>query len=110
MIKRTFKDMVKSDVKNVFMNPEEFGESHTVDGKEMSIIVDDNELIDREKKIKTMAEGLHKKRLLIHVSAEDFGSEPLIGRILELDGDYYEVADVSDEMGIYAITLEANRS
>lgn len=105
-----FKDMVQEDIKNIFLNPEEFGEPHMIDGKEMTIIVDENELIEREKKTKTMAEGLHVKQLLIYVSKEDFGPEPLVNRLLELDGDNYTVTDVSSEMGIYAISLEANES
>lgn len=105
-----FKDMVQEDVKNIFLDPEEFGELHIVDGREMTIIVDENELIEREKKNKTLAEGLHKKQLLIYVSAEDFGAEPLVNRLLELDGVYYTVTDVSSEMGMYAISLEDNES
>lgn len=103
-----FKDMIKEDVKDIFLNPEEFGEPHMVDGKEMTIIIDDNELVEREKKVQTMAEGLHNRQLLIYVSAEDFGPEPLINRLLELDGNYYTVTDVSNEGGIYAISLEVN--
>lgn len=105
-----FKDMIQRDIKNIFLNQEQFGETHVVDGKEMSIIIDDNELLERENKVKTMAEGLHTKQLLVYVSAEDFGQEPLIGRMLELDGELYKVAGVSNELGIYAITLEENEA
>lgn len=102
--------MVQEDIKNIFLNPEEFGEIHMVDGDEITIIIDENELIEREKKVQTMAEGLHNKQLLIFVSEKDFGPEPLINRCLELDGEYYTITDVSSEMGIYAISLEANES
>ena len=71
-----FKEMIQNDLKEVFLNPEEFGESHVIDGKEMTIIIDENELVEREKKTITMAEGLHDKQLLIYVSEEEFGSEP----------------------------------
>lgn len=106
----SLKDIIQNDITNVFLNLEDFGELHTVDDKEMTIIIDDNELVEREKKRKTMAEGLHTRQLLIYVAVKDFGSEPLIGRLLELDGDSYMVTDVSSEMGIYAISLEANES
>lgn len=106
----SFKEMVQEDIKNIFLNPEEFGETHLVDGKEMTIIIDENELVEREKKIKTLAEGLHVKQLLMYVSEEEFGPEPLINRLLELDGSYYVVTDVSSEMGIHAISLKENES
>lgn len=105
-----FKDMVRQDVKNIFLSPDVFGESHIVDGNEMTIIIDENELTEREKKMKTLAEGLHNKQLLIYVSEDDFGPEPLIGRMLELDGSYYTVTDVANENGIYSISLEARES
>ena len=40
----TFKELLRQDVKTVFLNPAEFGEEHTVNGKTMLIIIDDNEL------------------------------------------------------------------
>ncbi len=105
-----FKEMIQNDLKEVFLNPEEFGESHVIDGKEMTIIIDENELVEREAKVKAMAEGLHKKQLLIYVSAEEFGPEPLIGRLLELNGSCYTVANVTNESGMYSISLEARES
>ena len=105
-----FKDMVQQDIRNAFLNPEEFGERHTVDGKEMDVIIDGNELVRREAKYMTMAEGLHTKQLLIYVSGEEFGELPLIGRLLKLDRKYYVVTDVADEGGMYSISLEANES
>ncbi len=107
---RSFKELLVQDVKAAFLNPMEFGEEHTVDGTSMLIIIDENELVQREKKYKTMTEGLHTKQLLIYVSAGEVGEPPLIGRLLELDGEYYVVTDVADEGGIYSISLEANES
>lgn len=106
----SFKEMVNRDIKNIFLNPDEFGETHIVDGREMTIIIDENELVEREKKMKTLAEGLHEKQLLVYVSKEDFGPEPLIKRLLDLDGICYTVTDVSDEDGIYSISLEVKES
>ncbi len=105
-----FQEMLSQDIKDIFLNPEEFGETHLVDGKEMVVILDDNELVERNDKVKIMAEGLHERRLLLYVSAEDFGPEPLISRQMELDGEYFTVSDVSSEGGMYGISLEANRS
>ncbi len=104
------RDIIEKDVKNVFLNPDEFGEAHIVDGRKMTVIIDDNGLAERRKRDKAMAEGLHTKQRLFYVSAEEYGSAPLIGRLMELDGDYYTVADVTEESGMYAVSLEANES
>ena len=45
-----------------------------------------------------------------YVAAEDFGEFPPQGVLLKLDGKQYQVADATNECGVYAITLEANRS
>ena len=33
---KTFKEMIRDDVTDIFLNPDEFGEPHTVNGKKMS--------------------------------------------------------------------------
>lgn len=104
--KSSLKGMIQRDIKSIFLNPREFGEIHKVDGKEMYILIDEKELVEREKKYKTMAEGLHTKQLLFFVSAEDYGPLPLVDRQMELDGEYYTVVDAADEGGVYSITLE----
>ena len=86
----TFKELLKADVHNIFLNPAEFGERH---------------------RVKSNMDGIYTRQLLFYVAADDFG-EPLPGQdtYLQLDGGTYKVVDATDECGIYAITLEANRS
>ena len=36
---------MRDDVNNTFMNVDEFADMHTVDGKEIPVLVDDNEII-----------------------------------------------------------------
>ena len=105
-----FKDLLQQDVKKVFMNNEEFSEEHIIDDEIMDVIVDSNELIEREKNQKDNMDGVYKKRILIYVKKSQFGSPPKFGSILNLDGKNYTVCDVADECGIYSITLEQNRS
>lgn len=107
----TFKELLKADVHNIFLNSEEFGERHRVNGKIMVIVLDDMENIEREKKMKSHMDGIYARQLLFYVAADDFGG-PLPGQdtYLQLDGGTYKVVDATDECGIYAITLEANRS
>ena len=88
----------------------EFADIHNVDGKDMPVQVDDNEVIEREKKERSHMDGLYVKQKLIYVKAKDFGSLPAIGRQIMLDGKRYLITDSTDEYGIYTITLEGNRS
>ena len=98
------------NVVGTFMNVDEFADMHTVDGKEIPVLVDDNEIIEREKKMKSNMDGVYVKQKLIYVKADDFGSLPAIGRQIVFDGKRYMVTDSTDEGGVYTITMEANRT
>lgn len=109
MITPTFKELLQNDIKAVFLNPCEFGEAHTIDGKTMVAVIDDLENVEREKKMKSSMDGIYARQLFLYVAAADFGGFPDQGRIINLDGNIYTVVDATDEGGIYGITLEANR-
>lgn len=110
----TFKEQIARDNHKVFMNLDEFAETHMVNGKEMAVQIDNNELIDREKRYQykrsLYGDGVYLKELLIYVRAEDFGKLPAVGRVLTLDGKTYTVSDAIDEDGIFSLCLEANKS
>lgn len=106
----TFKDIMRRDIDEVFLNPEEFADTHNVDGTPMTAMVDENENIEREKKMKSNMDGIYARQILLYVKASEFGSLPAQGRLLRLDGKAYTVVDAVDECGVYTITLEANKS
>lgn len=109
-----FKEQIASDNKNIFMNLAEFSDIHTINGVKMSVQIDSNEMIDREKRYQykrsLYADGVYLKELLIYVRAEDFGPLPAVGRTLQLDKKTYLISDAIDEDGIYSISLEANKT
>ena len=74
----TFKEQIAADISTTFLNCLEFADTHTVNGKEMAAVVDDNELLERDK-AKIMAaqtEGTYKARRLVYVAKADFGPRP----------------------------------
>ncbi len=105
----TFKELLESDVENTFMNTDEFSEMHIVNGKEMPVMIDNNELIERKKKANENMDGIYVNQKLLYVSASDFGSLPKQGSILILDGRTYRVDEAVSEAGIYSITIGANK-
>lgn len=102
----TFKEQLAADAAAVFLNPEEFGETHIVNDKEMTIVIDDNELIGRQGQ---HIDGIYKNQKLIYVSAADFGPLPKQGSAFKLDGGTYTVDSAVAEGDIYSITASANR-
>lgn len=105
----SFKEILESDVHEVFMNVDEFSDMHVVNGKKMAVQIDSNEQIEREKRMNQHMDGIYKNQKLIYVAASDFGNLPAQGSKLTLDGKMYTVSDAVSEDGIYSITIEANR-
>ena len=107
----TFKEAIRSDISSVFMNIDEFAALHTLNGKQIPVLVDNNELIERSKKMKSDMDGVNVKTTLIFIKARDYGGGlPPVGYAITLDGASYRVTDAMNEDGVYSIHLEANRS
>lgn len=110
----TFKEQIAKDNQNIFLNLDEFGEIHFVNGKRMTVLIDSMEQIDRQKRYQfkhsLYADGVFLKELLIYVKDSEFGKLPRIGSSVEFDRQIYKVSDAIDEDGIYSISLEANKT
>lgn len=107
----TLKDIIRDDIEDVFFDLDEFAEMHSVNGKQMAILIDANELTERVKKerVGQHFDGAYRAGTLIYVKAEEYGSRPKVGSVVTLDGKNYRVTDAAEEGGVYSITLEANR-
>ncbi len=107
MERKSFKQILEEDISHTFMNMDEFAEIHNVNGKEMWVIVDSNEQIEREKRMSENPQklGIHMKQLLIYVKRSDYGPLPSPGNFLTFDGQNYQVTDAIDESGIYSVSI-----
>lgn len=104
-----FKDAVAADKKSVFINGDEFADSHNINGVDVLCVVD-GDLIN-ERNARTYAEyseGVFKSQLTIFVDAEDLPARPVKGEGIRFDGDYYSVDECIENAGILEITLGAN--
>lgn len=108
----SFKELVSADISNVFLNILEFAEVRLVNGKKMSVVVDDNELLERDKAtlLGGRLDGTYRSRRLIYVSKAEFGPRPAQSSILTLGTKDYRVKSCTEEAGILAIELEAEKS
>lgn len=103
-----FRDMVREDIKEIFLDPEMFGETHTVAGKELTIILDDGEKLKRNEQYQD-DKAIYNKRLLFYVAEDDLGELPPLGRVMDIDGSEYMVLQAEQEDGIYSIMVEEFR-
>lgn len=104
----SFKEAAREDVADVFFNTGEFADNHTINGRQMPVIVDENELIEREKHMKSNMDGVYVNQIMIYVKGMDFGMLPAVGSAVKMDGKEYIVQDAVNEYGVYSITMEMN--
>ena len=97
-------------MRRTFLNDTEYAAVCLVDGRPMSVVVDDNEVVERAKLQMDRTDGVYKRQFLIYVAARDFGKLPAPGRELQFERSMYRVVDATREGDLYAITLGANRS
>lgn len=108
----TLKDFMVSDI-GAFLNQDEFGEIHSVDGADMLVVVDNDLFKGRPKQPAESyyaSSGVYVAEKVIFVRESDMGYIPVIGQRLTLDGHLYLVAECNNQMGVLEITLAANES
>ncbi|WP_409176656.1 hypothetical protein [Brevibacillus fortis] len=108
-----FKELVAQDIA-VFMNPDEFGELHNVDGRELLIVFDKDATTGRQRKGSTdyysMSEGIYTGTIKVYAYASDFPVVPMADSHMRIDGELYRVVDCDNQMGVLVIDLEGNQT
>lgn len=104
----SFKDMLNTDIVQAFFHNEEFAEKVTIDGNLMEVIIDDDQL--QKHNLKSGGEGLAVGELLFYAKKADFSEEPFIGKRMKFNKKRYEIKDISENLGVYTITLVGYRS
>lgn len=102
---KTFKELVQQDIKNVFVNQNEFSEKAIINFEEMEIVFDDDEVnpADMSKKVATYD-------VLFHVASSYFEYIPLPGKMMDFNGEEYFIKRVSENLGMLTIGLSRNES
>lgn len=104
-----FKEQVRKDIKDVFINFAEFAEKHILNGKETLCVIS-RDFTDELPLGSRNLEGVFLNDLTIYVEDKDLQPRPVEGEILRVDDSLHLVKSVSDEMGVYVIVCEANES
>ncbi len=112
-----FKDMVQADIKNIFLNSDEFAELHTViyDGityENIPLVMSGIKEKDRQQLVWDHVQGLYLVTSVMHCAASDLGGVvPEKGMKIKInDGDFFReffVASSVNEMGMIRVELEA---
>ena len=99
-----FKEQSAQDL-SVFANPDEFAEPYNIDGRTLTIVIDNDRLQERSEK---EYDGIAIGDLLYFVSADAYGPPPEIDAVQVFDKKYMQVFNVRIDAGIYEIILRRN--
>lgn len=97
-----FKAMIASDRLNTFLNLQEFGEEHRVEGKIITVVLDDDTLKERQGGQEL---GVAESSLLLFAAVEDLPPKRPAGEGLNIDGREYIINDWREDMGIATVAL-----
>lgn len=101
-----FKEMVANDINNVFLNLEEFGSTHTFNGREIKCVIDEEKFQNKQKNgLITTEEGTSQEGFTLFVGENDLRIRPHPGEEMTLDGKTYEVVLSKFDMGMHEIDL-----
>ena len=103
----SFKEQIRKDLDNVFLNPDEFAEPHRVEGAEITVVVDSDQL---NKLKKGQILGLIEADMLLMGREGDFPADLEPGRLLNVDGRELIVVNSGKDMGLVEVALRQNRT
>ena len=100
-----FKDMVAADIRSVFLNPLEFGERYRIEGREIYIVVDNDELKERQG---GQDLAVAESATLFYARTADLPSRRAAGENLNVNGLECIVDDWQEDMGMSTVVLRQN--
>lgn len=97
----SFKDQVAKDNSTVFMNSDDFAELHNLNGRDVTIVIDNDELKKRQAEF----DGDYIGDVLIYVPVDALPAEPKPQELMRLDNRQYTVESAKKSVGMYEIVL-----
>ncbi len=97
-----FQEMLENDIHNVFLNIEELGSLHSIEGKEITCIFDDEALRERQAGAEL---GVSESSVLIFACTKDLPCRKGVGQHLLVDHQEYLVDAWDENMGMTQIAL-----
>lgn len=101
----SFKEQILKDLDSVFLNLDEFAELHRVEGVQIAVVVD-NDQLNKLKKGQIL--GLVEADMLLMGREVDFPANLEPGRLLNVDGREMLVANSGKDMGLVEVALRQN--
>lgn len=105
----SFKDQIKQDLADVFLNLDEFADLHRIEGKEVPVVIDSDIMAKLSKIGDNRIHGMDEADMVIMGKASDLPENLDPGRLLNVDGRELLVVTTTSEMGLVQIAVRQNR-
>lgn len=104
----SFKDQIKQDLSDIFLNLDEFADLHRIEGKEVPVVIDSDIMAKLSKIGDNRIHGMDEADMVIMGKASDLPENLDPGRLLNLDGREVIVVTTTSEMGLVQIAVRQN--
>ena len=94
----SFKDQIKQDLSDIFLNLDEFADLHRIEGKEVPVVIDSDIMAKLSKIGDNRIHGMDEADMVIMGKASDLPENLDPGRLLNLDGREVIVVTTTSEM------------
>lgn len=105
----SFKDQIKQDLSDIFLNLDEFADLHRIEGKEVPVVIDSDIMAKLSKIGDNRIHGMDEADMVIMGKASDLPENLDPGRLLNLDGREVIVVTTTSELGLVQIAVRQNR-
>nr|UVX99078.1 MAG: ATP-binding sugar transporter [Bacteriophage sp.] len=105
----SFKDQIKQDLSDIFLNLDEFADLHRIEGKEVPVVIDSDIMAKLSKIGDNRIHGMDEADMVIMGKASDLPENLDPGRLLNLDGREVIIVTTTSEMGLVQIAVRQNR-
>lgn len=105
----SFKDQIKQDLADIFLNLDEFADLHRIEGNEVPVVIDSDIMAKLSKIGDNRIHGMDEADMVIMGKASDLPENLDPGRLLNLDGREVIVVTTTSEMGLVQIAVRQNR-
>ena len=100
-----FQDMIAADIQRVFINTDEFGEPYRIEGKTVNIVVDSDELKERQG---GQDLAVAESGTLFYAKTSDLPPRRAAGSIININGRECIVDAWSEDCGMSTVVLREN--
>ena len=107
-----FQDQLKKDFANVFINLDEFGSEHELNGVNVRCVVQSP--TEQDNLLKGLQyrgfEAVHTQQAIVYVVKDDLQEFPVKDEVMTFDGETCVVNSCENQMGMLKITLDFNHA